>query len=175
MHTAQLKAIEDTLKANKKLKADDAKAAPSLVAAAASAGKTVLLAVLPASNVTANTLYDKQTAGINVAGLKAEVDRGAALGTAAVNGRADDGSSPAPPPFLGSQDVGKWRPTPPKNKPGLTPQWGKVKPWNIASPDQFRAPPPPALDSDAYKKSYDEVKAIGNKTSTVRTADQVQR
>ena len=39
---------------------------------------------------------------------------------------------------------------------------------------QFDPAGPPALDSDAYTQAFDEVKAIGSKTSTTRTADQTR-
>jgi hypothetical protein len=42
----------------------------------------------------------------------------------------------------------------------------------ITSPSQFRAPPPPALDSAQYATGLNELKAYGSATSTVRTPAQ---
>ena len=39
----------------------------------------------------------------------------------------------------------------------------------MASGDQFRPGPPPALTSDTWARDYDEIKALGGKTSTQRT------
>jgi hypothetical protein len=42
----------------------------------------------------------------------------------------------------------------------------------MASPDQFRPGPPPALNSALWGRDYNEVKAVGAKTSTSRTSEQ---
>ena len=41
--------------------------------------------------------------------------------------------------------------------PVLTPHWGKVKPLALKSADQFRSPPPPALDSPQLEKEVADV------------------
>ena len=45
-------------------------------------------------------------------------------------------------------------------------------PFTLASPTQFRAQPPPALNSGRYRKAYNETKALGSFSSTTRTPDQ---
>lgn len=50
--------------------------------------------------------------------------------------------------------------------------WGKAKGFALKSSDQFRSPPPPAIDSDAYTQAYNEVKALGRYQSINRTPDQ---
>lgn len=53
--------------------------------------------------------------------------------------------------------------------------WTKVKPFALASADQFRSPPPPALGSPDYLASFDEVKRFGGDdvtTPSERTEDQ---
>ena len=52
------------------------------------------------------------------------------------------------------------------------PHWGKRKPWVMTSGDQFRPGPPPSLTSDTWTRDYNEIKAIGGKTSTQRTPEQ---
>lgn len=47
-----------------------------------------------------------------------------------------------------------------------------LKPFALDRLDQFRSAPPPALGSDAYAQAYDEVKRLGRRGSTARTADQ---
>jgi hypothetical protein len=37
-----------------------------------------------------------------------------------------------------------------------------TKPFTIQSPSQFRAPPPPALNSETYIRDYNEVKEVGD-------------
>lgn len=46
------------------------------------------------------------------------------------------------------------------------------KPWVITSVEAMRPPPPPALTSERWARDYNEVKALGGKTSTTRTPHQ---
>lgn len=50
--------------------------------------------------------------------------------------------------------------------------WAKARGFALERPDQFRAPPPPAISSDAYTRAYNEVKALGRFQSMARTPDQ---
>jgi len=50
--------------------------------------------------------------------------------------------------------------------------WATARPFVLDAPDALRAPPPPAIDSDAYTRAYREVKEVGAHESTTRTADQ---
>jgi hypothetical protein len=47
-----------------------------------------------------------------------------------------------------------------------------MRPFMLATPDQFRPGPPPALSSRAWAREFNEVKAVGGAASTVRTPDQ---
>jgi hypothetical protein len=164
LHTAQWQALQDSTAQG---------ATPEVQAAAvASAGKTVILSILPNAADKVNALYEQQAPA--AAPAAAPIDRSATLTTALLNDRANDGSSFAPPPYKGVEEVGKWRSTPPDFKAGLTPHWGQVKPFNLEKGDQFRVPAPPALDSLAFKMSYLEVKQVGSKNSTSRSVDQTQ-
>jgi hypothetical protein len=86
--------------------------------------------------------------------------------------RSTDGFTPAPPPFLGSQDVGKWRPTPPAFAPGAGPQFAYMTPWVIPSPSQFRPNGPAPLTSERYTADFNEVDTMGSFSSPIRTLDQ---
>lgn len=50
--------------------------------------------------------------------------------------------------------------------------WAKARGFALASPGQFRAPPPPEVSSDAYTRAFNEVKKIGRFQSMSRTPDQ---
>lgn len=54
------------------------------------------------------------------------------------------------------------------------PHWGKRKAWVLASNDQFRPGPPPALTSELWARDYNEIKALGGKTSSQRSAVQTE-
>jgi membrane-associated phospholipid phosphatase len=84
---------------------------------------------------------------------------------------------------------GQWQPTPNPgppnppiaipamaagNQPAMLPQWATVTPFTMAAPWQFRLSGPPALTSTPYARDYDEVRRLGGKTSTERTAAQVE-
>jgi len=94
--------------------------------------------------------------------------------------RSNDGRFPPnPPPFLGSDAIGQWRPTPsllpgppPSMAPGLTPWVAKVTPFTMKSDSQFRPGPPPDLSSETWIKDYNEIQSVGLLTSTTRTPEQ---
>ena len=56
--------------------------------------------------------------------------------------------------------------------PALAPQWGQVTPWGMISAAQFLPPAPPAVGSAEYAAAFNEVKALGDTNSTMRTADE---
>jgi len=89
------------------------------------------------------------------------ISRGIAWGQtvadAIIAWRNTDGFTPAPPPFLGGDAVGEWRPTPPGFLPGAGPQFATMTPWVIAAPNQFRPAGPTAPASDQYAADFNEV------------------
>jgi hypothetical protein len=52
--------------------------------------------------------------------------------------------------------------------------WPKVKPFAMTSPSQFRPQPPLALYSTEWAADYNEIKALGGKNSSQRTARQTE-
>src|SRR6266568_1579152 len=93
--------------------------------------------------------------------------------------RLTDGFAPTPPPFFGVQSIagtpnalGFWRPTPPANASGATPQIATMTPWALTRPSQFRLPPPLSLNSPEYVADFYEVKAMGIFSGSARTPDQ---
>lgn len=50
--------------------------------------------------------------------------------------------------------------------------WAQAKPFVLDSPEHFRSPPPPEIDSEAYTRAFDEVKEVGSRESATRTVDQ---
>jgi hypothetical protein len=94
--------------------------------------------------------------------------------------REDDGSERAEPrvgiEFKTGDEPGQWRQDPISQIPiALGAFWADVKPFVMKSANQFRAPPPPALDSAAYAAAFDEVKKVGGDgivTPTERSQEQ---
>ena len=56
----------------------------------------------------------------------------------------------------------------------VVPQWPQRKPWVMTSAAQFRPGPPPTLTSEVWARDYNEIKALGGKNSTRRTAEQTE-
>ena len=50
--------------------------------------------------------------------------------------------------------------------------WARARGFALTAPDEFRAPPPPDIESYAYVRAFDEVKQVGRFQSMTRTADQ---
>jgi hypothetical protein len=155
-------------------------ASGSLPAAAAKAGHDVLVGLFPAQTGSLDTAYANF---LNANGIT-PADPGIAVGAQAAADiltlRSHDGRFPPnPTPFLGSDAVGQWRPTPsllpgppPSFSPGLTPWVAKVMPFTMLRDSQFRVGPPPALTSEEWAANYNEVQALGSLTSTMRTPEQ---
>ena len=144
----------------------------SAQAAAVAAAHQVLVTYVPSAQATLDAAYAASLAQLPDGKGKR---RGIAFGTRAAENlirlRAHDGRN-APILFTQPPAPGVWRPTPPAFAPMIDPWMGFVTPLLVHSPTQFGPPPPPALTSRRYTRDFNEVKALGSATSTVRTAAQ---
>ncbi len=52
--------------------------------------------------------------------------------------------------------------------------WGAVRPFALKTGDQFRPPAPYALTSAQWARDFNEIKAVGGKTGSTRTAEQTE-
>src|SRR5499426_2965791 len=153
-------------------------------AAVAKAAHDILVNLFPAQTMSLDTTYAQY---LLTHGLSPN-DPGVAVGAAAADGiiklRANDGRFPPNQvPFIGSADIGKWRPTesfigtppaPPSFAPMLTPWLANVTPFTLKSGDQWRAKAPPALTSHKYTRDYNEVKAMGARFNSARTEEETE-
>ncbi len=99
---------------------------------------------------------------------------GQAAAAAMLLARQNDGDD-SPSGYVSDPSPGHWWPDP--LHPDQTPYadyYGTVRPFVITSPEDFSAPPTPALVSLEYAQSYNEVKELGAKNSVTRTEDQTQ-
>jgi len=144
------------------------------VAAASAAARMVLNSLWPDE-----PRFDEEYAAV-LASLPADKNtaRGMAYGEKVaamiLAARAEDGSQGSLA-YTEEPVPGIWRPTISFGgvvRPALLPWWGLVDPFGIPSPVMFRPPAPPALPSADYAEECNEVKVLGDKNSTVRTADQ---
>ena len=112
-------------------------------------------------------------------------DSGIAIGHASAAAilalRSDDGSAIVTS-YTPGVEPGQWRPTPNPIPPNPAPAadllaaafpgWGNVIPFALHNGAQFSPDGPPTLTSDRYAQDFDEIKAIGEQFSTLRTAEQ---
>lgn len=146
----------------------------SAEAAAATAAYRVLSYYFPTS--AQNLAADYATSLGDIPDSRAK-NRGQAVGETAASSliaaRAHDGRGanitldvvPAP---------GVWRPTPDAFAPMLAPWLGFVRPLALRTPTQFRLHGPDPITSKAYARDFAEVKAMGAKDGSSRTAAQTE-
>jgi hypothetical protein len=157
----------------------------SVDAAIAMAAHDTLVAMFPAQKPEFDELLARDLKLIQPRDRGTKL-RGIAIGKIAaariLARRANDGGIQIDPLMNGQYPAGdgpgEWRQDPISQVPiALGWKWGEVKPFVMRSGSQFRAPPPPAMNSLAYAEAYNEVKAYGGddvNTPTVRSPEQTQ-
>lgn len=139
-------------------------------AAVAAANRAMLLRLLPAQEAAIQNAYQAAIAALPDGPAKTEgIEAGEKAAAAVLASRADDGAG-TPERYRPHASAGAYVPT---AMPAV-PQWPSRKPWLLARADQFRPAPPPALTSATWARDYNEVRAIGSRNSTVRTAEQTE-
>ena len=142
-------------------------------AAAAEAGHDTLVGLYPSMKGTLDQQLAGELATIpDGSGKQQGVEVGHLAATLMLAERTGDGSSAPPPPLAPPLEPGDYRPTLPAFAPAAFTQWPSVTPFVLLKPDQFRPAAPPALTTAAYASALNEVKSLGQDTSTTRTADQ---
>ncbi|HEX8448690.1 MAG TPA: hypothetical protein VF652_03765, partial [Allosphingosinicella sp.] len=138
-------------------------------AAAATAAYQVLLAHYPGQKAGLDDSYNVTLLGIPDSAAR---ERGKAVGEAAAKlALAAGGFDPErkPVPYRPRTSAGMWTAT---QLPVFAPYLMTFKPWILPSYDSVRPGPPPALTSERWARDFEEIKQLGGKTSTVRTAQQ---
>lgn len=144
-------------------------------AAALQAGYRVLSEIYPGQQ----TLLDAHRSAIldtlpNDASVTAGLNFGDAVGAKVVQERANDGYMNMVS-YMPTNQVGHWQPdilNP--NQMAWGPEWGQIEMFAIDDSFAMLPPPMPALTSQQYADAFNEVKELGSKNSTVRTADQTE-
>jgi hypothetical protein len=142
-------------------------------AAAAQAGHDVLAALYPKWQTELDIQLAAELGAIPDGTAKqngTQVGQSVAAQLLAV--RAGDGSAATPPAFVPGNQPGDYRPTPPAFAAPVFTGWANVTPFVLDSAAQFRPDGPPAVTSAAYATALNEVKSLGQNTSTTRTADE---
>jgi len=145
-----------------------AAAGASQEAAAVAAAHATLVEVFPDQKVTLDSAYAAALAKIpDGAGKTEGIAVGEKVAAQAISQRASDGSA-APNTYRPVTSPGVYITT---TLP-IGSQWGSVTPWLMERGSQFRPGPPPSLTSAEWARDCNEIKDIGGKKSTLRSAEQ---
>jgi membrane-associated phospholipid phosphatase len=142
-------------------------------AAADQAAHDVLAALYPPAQSQVDEQLATELASIPDGPGKSDgIAVGASVAKLLVSVRAFDGSAATPPPFTAGTQPGDYRPTPPNFPAPVFTGWGQVTPFVLNSGEEFRPPAPPAVSSPSYAAALEQVKSLGQDSSTTRTPDQ---
>jgi PAP2 superfamily len=142
----------------------------SAEAAAAVAAHDILVSLFPAQTTKLDVALDVSLVKVTDPGVRAS---STALGQRVAAGilalRASDGWD-APNLWKPATTPGVYIPTSLPIGWG----WGKVTPWLLERGDQFDPGSPPPLTSAEWARDYNEIKSLGGRASTARTAQQTE-
>ena len=152
--------------------APKAPAGASPEAAAAAAAHTVLVSIFPLQKPALDAALQASLAKLPEGSGKSD---GSALGRQVAEQciamRTGDGWN-ARVAYTPATAPGSWQPAPPSMGGFASVHWAEVKPFFLKSPSEVAVPGPLAVDSAQYAKELDEVRRLGARYSTERTADQ---
>ena len=149
----------------------DLKAAPgtSLDAAVAAAAHGALVRLVPAQRPALDTALNATLAKIPDGSGKTDgVTIGAQVAERMVVLRSSDGSD-SKVAFTPTTGPGRYQLT---SGPAILTQWGNVKPFVLRSMEGLEFKGAPELTSAEFARDFDEVRLVGARNSTTRTADQ---
>ena len=150
----------------------------SAEAAAAQAAHDVLAVLNPAGLASFDTALENRLATIPPGPRRLGVFVGKKAAAAILAWRQNDGfadANPQPPAFLASTLPGIWQQTT-AGAAGAAQfsELGSVVPFGLLTTTQFLPAVMPQLESAAYAADYNEVKSVGEATSTTRILEQTR-
>jgi hypothetical protein len=141
-------------------------------AAAAAAAHGVLVSLVPAQKASFDAALNTSLAKIPDGQPKTDgIAVGKAVAEKMVSWRKADGFDAKATDNPGTA-AGVWQRTPPTMAAGGLPQLGAVTPFSLKSAGQFEAKARPGLASAEFARDYNEIKKLGGRNSTERTAEQ---
>jgi PAP2 superfamily len=139
-------------------------------AAAAAAAAAILAGLHPQAEAEFKAAGAAYVATLPDGDGKGEaIKLGEAIAAKILATRAQDGAD-APDSYRPRTVAGVYIPT----AITVSSMWPNVTPFAIVSQSQFRPQPPVALNSEEWAKDYNEIKELGSKTSTKRSAQQTE-
>ena len=147
-----------------------APAGTSAEAAAAAAASSVLVKLFPEQAQSVEAAYAASIAAIADGNAKSSgIALGREVGAECLSMREKDGTG-VPGVYRPRTAPGVYVVT---TLPAAT-EWPKVKPWFMSDGAQFRPGPPPTLASAEWARDYNEVKSVGARQSSARSAEQTE-
>ena len=171
MHTAVYEAVNAITKKYPSRDAKiDAPAGASVDASVAAASRAVLLKLVPSKQAEIEAAYQASIAAVPDGKAKSDgIAVGEKAAAAILEARAGDGFAMLES-YRPHTTAGVYVPT----IVPLVSHWPGRKPWMMTSGSQFRPGPPPDLKSDIWARDFNEIKAIGRKDKSTRTAEQTE-
>jgi hypothetical protein len=131
-------------------------------AAATCAAYDVMMAIYPTRAYLFDPRLQEDLDAIPDGPEKADgIAVGQAVAAAILASRVDDGSEDTIT-YEPVMEPGHWRPTWPDYRNANDPHYGRVLPFGMATSGQFLPADAPAIDSEEYFESWDEVRRIGD-------------
>jgi hypothetical protein len=109
-----------------------------------------------------NSVYNNFKENLDDSTYQRSLAFGTAVGDAILLRAKTDGylKSRSKPKFTGTNEVGKWRPTPPDYSDGVEWCWNTMMPMVLDSASQFMPPRPPAFSKDSNSVFFKAVKEV---------------
>lgn len=137
-------------------------------AALAAAHRITLTRLLPAQQPAIDAAYQAALGGVADGPARSQgIAAGEAAAQSVLGARLNDGAA-TPEAYRPLTSPGMYVPT----APVAVPQWSQRKPWLMTGAAQFRPAAPPALNSEQWTRDYNEIKSLGGKVGSSRSAEQ---
>lgn len=144
--------------------------AQAMDSAVAAATRATLVKLLPAQQTAIDAAYQTALATLPDGAARATGQAAGERAAAAVLARRADDGVTTPDSYRPHTTPGAYVPT---VTPAVT-QWPQRKPWLLAHPASLRPAAPPALNSATWAREFNEVKALGGRVSSARSAEQTE-
>jgi hypothetical protein len=150
----------------------DAPAGTSVEAAAVAAAYGTLVRLVPAERAMLDAALNVSLS--KIADGQAKID-GTALGQQIAEKivalRSSDGAA-LKVVFTAKPGAGLYQLTPPQSQPAILAQWGSLTPFVLRDRTGLDFKGTPAVTTAQFARDFDEVRTVGARNSTTRTADQ---
>lgn len=153
---------------------EKAPAPADMDAAIAAAAHKILMAIWgqAANPRNFDVAYQSRLAAIADGPAKANgIAWGEHVAQVVLENRAKSGFT-TPVKYAPGTKAGEWHETAPDFRAAATPQLGNTRPFVLESPEQFRGPPPPSVESKEYADDLNKVAELGARDNSTRTEEE---